>query len=138
MLLQRPLPDNVGYITQYFGARPAVYAQYNLAGHNGLDYGAPRGTSILACHAGTATVGYDATGYGNYVRVSAPEYTTIYAHMSSVAVVTGQVVTARQLLGHVGSTGNSTGNHLHLGVKFTRGRNPAYLNWVDPLPYRYI
>ena len=67
---------------------------------------------------GTVTVARLSSSYGNYVMIyHGNGYATLYAHMSSMAVSEGQVVTAGQVIGYVGSTGQSTGNHLHLEVR---------------------
>ena len=73
------------------------------------------GTPINACNSGTIEVGYDADGWGNYVKVVMEngDY-TLYGHMSSVAVSSGQQVKTGDIVGYVGTTGASTGNHLHL------------------------
>lgn len=59
--------------------------------------------------------------------------TTIYAHLSKVTVRAGQRVQAGEQLGNVGSTGNSTGPHLHFGLRVAGVRNQAYGNWLDPM-----
>ena len=109
---QWPLP---GYghssITQYFGNN----------GHKGLDIGAPEGTPIVASRSGKVMVAnnYDSWGdsWGYYVAIYHDStYSTLYAHMSSVAAYEGQWVNKGDIIGYVGSTGNSTGNHLHFEV----------------------
>ncbi len=83
--------------------------------HNALDIAMPSGTEIHACMAGTAVVPGYHDSYGNYVKVRDEEGNyTLYAHMSGVAVTNGQRVAAGDVIGYVGSTGNSTGPHLHL------------------------
>ncbi len=136
--LSRPLPTNIGVITQWFGENPASYARFGLAGHNGLDYGAPLGSPILSAHAGTCQVGWDEYGYGCYVKISDGLFTTIYAHLQQALVANGQEVRQGQQIGVVGSTGNSTGPHLHFGVRVAGVRNPAYDGYVDPVIYRQI
>lgn len=87
--------------------------------HKGIDIGAPGGAKIVAANAGTViTRAYDANGYGNYVIVDhGGGYMTVYAHMSSVSVSKGQKVSKGQQVGKVGSTGRSTGNHLHFEIR---------------------
>lgn len=77
------------------------------------------GQKVYAAAAGTATVGYDAAGYGNYVRVSHSNgYTTLYAHLQSVAVANNASVTTQTILGYVGDTGSATGApHLHFSYR---------------------
>lgn len=87
--------------------------------HAGEDIGAPSGTPILAADSGIATVIPDnGNGYGNYVIINhGGGRTTLYAHMSGFAVSNGASVTQGQTIGYVGSTGNSTGPHLHFEVR---------------------
>lgn len=136
--LARPLPLDVGRVTQYFGERPDSYLSFKIAGHDGLDYGVSEGTPVLAAHSGVCTVGFDPPGYGNYVRITGPDYVTIYAHLRSMRVVDGDVVTRGEQIGESGNSGNSTGPHLHFGLKLVNMRNPAYRNWIDPVPFRDV
>ena len=87
--------------------------------HAGEDIGAPMGTSILAAASGIATVIPDnGNGYGNYIMINhGGGRVTLYAHMSGFAVSNGATVTQGQTIGYVGSTGNSTGPHLHFEVR---------------------
>ncbi len=100
-----------------------------LHGWNGVDIGAPTGTSIYAAAGGTVIVarqgGWNG-GYGSYVVVSHPNGTqTLYAHMSRVLVSPGEAVARGSVLGKIGSTGLSTGAHLHFEV---RGAVNPYAN----------
>ena len=89
--------------------------------HQAQDIAAPEGTPILASADGVVTVA-NATdswggGYGYYVRINHNgTYDTLYAHMVAVAATHGQVVVKGQVIGYVGNTGNSRGNHLHFEV----------------------
>ena len=87
--------------------------------HAGEDIGAPSGTPILAADSGIATVIPDnGNGYGNYIMINhGGGRVTLYAHMSGFAVSNGASVTQGQTIGYVGSTGNSTGPHLHFEVR---------------------
>ena len=87
--------------------------------HAGEDIGAPSGTPILAADSGVATVIPDnGNGYGNYIMINhGGGRVTLYAHMSSFAVSGGASVSQGQVIGYVGSTGNSTGPHLHFEVR---------------------
>jgi murein DD-endopeptidase MepM/ murein hydrolase activator NlpD len=136
--LLRPLPNDVGWISQWFGETTIDYSRFGLTGHNGVDYAAPKGSPVLAAHAGKCETGYDEYGYGNYVRISTAEYKTVYGHLERLLVSDGQEVVAGQAIALVGSTGNSTGPHLHFGLKFCSGHNPGYLDWVDPVPFRDV
>ncbi len=89
--------------------------------HGGTDIGAPEGTPILAAADGTVIVANAndswGGGWGYYVKISHNStYATLYAHCSKIAVVNGQAVKKGQIIAYVGTTGNSTGNHLHFEV----------------------
>lgn len=144
-LLAWPLgPVVLGTLTQRFGENPANYAIFGLIGHNGIDVGIPLGTPVYASHAGQAWIYTDTGlrgGYGRVVEIWNPQiaggsaFKTIYAHLSDWSVADRAHVQAGQLIGHTGSTGNSTGPHIHFSIKLLQGRNPGYLNWTDPAPY---
>ena len=136
--LSRPIPEGVGRVSQWFGENPADYADYKLAGHNGIDYAVPLGTLVLAAHEGRCMVAHDLAGYGIFVRITSfdNETQTLYAHLNATLVSQGERVERGQIIGNSGNTGNSTGPHLHWGMKLLRGRNPAYRDWVDPVPWR--
>lgn len=100
---------------------PGAVRTQGLHGYNGVDYGAPAGTPIHAAAAGEVVVsrtsGYNG-GYGLYVVIKHPNGTqTLYAHMSRVAEGVGDHVEQGEVIGYVGSTGRSTGNHLHFEVR---------------------
>ena len=107
-----PLPGHT-YISCHFGEVDA----FGNAGHRGTDIPAPEGTPILAAHSGTVLVSGWNDSYGNQVLLdSGAGLSTRYAHMTQTAVTAGEAVTAGQVIGYVGSTGDSTGNHLHFEV----------------------
>ena len=106
--------------------------------HAGIDLAAPGGTPIYAAASGYVQVaGWSSGGYGNYVIIyhgkmsDGVAYSTLYGHMKSVATSAGKYVNQGDLIGYVGSTGNSTGNHLHLEV--WKGGSKA--NAVNPRGY---
>ena len=106
--------------------------------HAGIDMAAPAGTPIYAAASGYVQVaGWSSGGYGNYVIIyhgsmsDGNAYSTLYGHMKSVATSAGKYVKQGELIGYVGSTGNSTGNHLHLEV--WKGGSKA--NAVNPRSY---
>lgn len=110
--LQWPLPGHT-YISCHFGEVDA----FGNAGHRGTDIPAPEGTPILAAHSGTVLVSGWNDSYGNQVLLdNGAGLSTRYAHMTKPAVTAGETVTAGQVIGYVGSTGDSTGNHLHFEV----------------------
>lgn len=87
--------------------------------HKGVDIAAPIGTSVFASAEGEVLrTGYDAGGYGRFIEVRHPNgMSTLYAHLSRVDVHTGEAVTADERIGLVGTTGRSTGPHLHFEVR---------------------
>ena len=119
-----PLPGvGVGSITGHFGD------MYFNGPHNGLDLGAGYGTPIVAAQAGEVISAQYHWSWGNNVLIWHNEtFSTRYAHMSSIAVSAGQYVEQGQIIGYVGSTGESFGNHLHFEVYYGGSR-------VDPDPY---
>jgi len=94
--------------------------------HQGIDIGAPSGTPIWAAKAGTVIHAEWMGGYGNVVLIDHGEgFTTVYAHQSSIAVAEGQAVSRGEVIGYVGSTGRSTGPHLHFETRFGgKAQNP--------------
>lgn len=104
-----------GVITSRYGSNDSVRSH----AHSGLDIAAPYGTPIKAAASGTVTYSGNAgDGFGNYVIISHGNgVTTVYAHCSQLLVSAGQTVSQGDVIAKVGSTGNSTGNHLHLEVR---------------------
>ncbi|MBR1660249.1 MAG: peptidoglycan DD-metalloendopeptidase family protein [Oscillospiraceae bacterium] len=124
-------PANTTWITSPFGYR--VHPIYGTTRfHSGTDIGAQYGTPVTAAASGTvitAVVDYGTTGYGTYVAIYHPNgTTTLYGHMSSLAVSQGQSVSQGQVIGYVGSTGAATGPHLHFEVRIDGA-------CVDPMQY---
>ncbi len=104
-----------GTISSYFGSR-TLYGVYDY--HSGLDIAAPYGTNVVAADGGTVTFSGWKNSYGNMVIITHDNGTqTYYAHNSSLLVSSGQKVYRGQSIAKVGSTGNSTGNHLHFEVR---------------------
>ena len=107
-----PLPGHT-YISCNFGDDDA----YGNSGHRGTDIPAPEGTPILAAHGGTVIISGWNNSYGNQVLLdNGAGLSTRYAHMTQTAVTAGEAVTAGQVIGYVGNTGDSTGFHLHFEV----------------------
>lgn len=120
------LPVKSGYtITSRFGPRWGTT-------HTGTDVAAPTGTAIYAAAGGTVTfAGNQGNGYGNYIILSHGNgVSTLYGHCSSLSVSTGETVSQGQYIAAVGSTGNSTGPHLHFEVRKDGSR-------LDPQYYVY-
>ena len=128
--LMYPLIGTRGELTSVFGYRSPESTNFvGSTNHGGIDLAAPTGTPIAAVSGGVVTLAGWNGGYGNCVIVDHGNgFESLYGHMSSIAVSAGQSVMAGQTLGGVGSTGNSTGPHLHLSMY----QNGAA---VDPLPY---
>jgi murein DD-endopeptidase MepM/ murein hydrolase activator NlpD len=125
--------DGTPRVTQWYGENPDYYRQFGVAGHNGIDFGIVVGTPLRSVAPGKVTrVRQDSTGYGWHVYVNHGWGQSIYAHMSRIDVQEQQDVQAAQVLGLSGNTGNSTGPHLHFGMRIY-GRNvPAMNDWVNP------
>lgn len=127
-----PLDSNLQYITTYFG-----YDAWRGGNHYGIDVGNAGigGKNIYAAQGGTVITAYGDGGwhggFGNYIIIDhGGELSTVYAHCSAVTVSVGQTVNKGDVIGYVGSTGWSTGNHLHFE---TRVNGTA----VDPFSYSY-
>ena len=125
-------PSYCTYITSVQGNRVhPITGQYGP--HGGTDIGASYGSAIYAAGSGTVVTAYNNSayngGYGNYAMINHGNgIQTLYAHMSVCSVTVGQTVSAGQTIGYVGSTGRSTGPHLHFEVRVNGSR-------VDPQSY---
>ena len=119
-----------GYtVTSVFGWRlHPVHGYYRM--HNGVDLAAPKGTPIYASRSGQVTVAKYGTDAGYYVTVNHGDgFASVYMHMTHYVVSVGQYVSQGQVIGYVGSTGASTGPHLHFGIM----KDGVYVN-----PMKYI
>lgn len=122
-----PVPTN-RYVSSHYGYRNIFgYREF----HTGIDIPAPQGTPIIASNSGVVTTArYASTGYGNRVIVDhGGGYKTLYAHCYSLNVKVGDYVAQGDVIAYVGSTGMSTGNHLHFEIR----ENDVTVN-----PYPYI
>lgn len=119
---------NSTYVTSKYGYRiHPIFGTKKF--HSGIDIGAAAGTAVLAADGGTVSVATYSSSYGNYVMIyHADGTTTLYAHMSSLAVSAGQTVSQGSTIGYVGETGWAKGPHLHFEVR----KDGATL---DPLAY---
>lgn len=117
------------YISSEFGYRThPIYGDQRF--HNGLDMAAPGGSPILAAYDGTVVAAAYSSSMGNYIMIDHGDgLYTIYMHASALYVSKGQSVTKGQQIAAVGSTGNSTGNHLHFSVRL----NGSYVS-----PWNYL
>ena len=133
-----PNPDSVVWVTPvpyYILTSPFGMRYHPILGvermHEGVDLACAEGTEIYATRGGVVTItSYQENGAGNYVQIDHGDgYKSIYMHMTHYIVSVGQYVAAGQVIGYVGSTGLSDGNHLHFGISY----NGTYVN-----PMEYI
>jgi len=114
-----------GIVSSGFGARKSEYQ--NVTGeHKGIDIAAATGTKIKSAMSGTVTQVSSEGDYGNHIRITKNNVTTLYAHCQDLYVVEGQEILEGQEIASVGSTGNSTGPHLHFEIRINDNPiNPA-------------
>ncbi len=118
------VPCSYVYVSSRFGSREQPTAGASTY-HQGVDLAAPAGTPIYATRSGVVTIARSSASAGNYVTVNHGDgYSSVYMHMTNYVVSVGQYVSQGQLIGYVGSTGISTGNHLHFGI----AKNGTYVN----------
>ena len=123
-----PLDAKINVLSSLYGGRihPVTGKPSN---HGGIDIPAAKNTPIYASKSGVVTTSVKQGTYGNYVVVSHSDGTsTLYAHMNKRAVSKGQTVKQGQVIGYVGTTGRSTGNHLHFEIRVNGDRR-------DPVDY---
>ena len=128
-----PLPSGYTKVSSPFGARSKTLSSDGF--HSGIDLSAPGGTEILASKAGTVfSITHNGSQIGNSVTLKHegnPVAYTLYHHMSRIGDVTeGQQIAQGQVIGYVGSTGHSTGNHLHFEIRIG-GNHRGSLNNTD-------
>lgn len=121
------VPCKYTRVTSAFGYRwHPTTGEWSM--HKGVDLGASKGTPIYASRSGTVSTATYHTTAGNYVTINHGDgYSSTYMHMTHYVVKRGQYVEAGQLIGYVGSTGRSTGPHLHFGII----HNGQYVNPMD-------
>lgn len=118
-----PPMETYVYISSYYGMR-------NGKMHTGVDFAAPAGTSIYAWKDGIVTFAGWSGGYGNFVTIQHEDgYVSRYAHCSELLVEEGQVVKKDETIAYVGSTGNSTGYHLHFEILI----DDEFINPLTPI-----
>lgn len=122
-------PTDGGFISSPFGGRPNPFSGYGRDWHPGIDIAVDYGTPVYASAAGYVQQSGWYGGYGKYVRLSHDfGYETAYGHMSRLAVEAGSFVKKGEVIGYVGSTGYSTGPHLHFEIlKYGEQVNPSSL-----------
>ena len=123
------LPIQYEYVSSYFGYRDHPVDDV-VKFHSGVDLAANYGVPIVAARSGTVkSTGYEADGAGYYVVIDhLDNYKSSYLHMSRYIVEPGQFVVAGQIIGYCGSTGKSTGPHLHFSILYNN-------EYVDPEKY---
>jgi murein DD-endopeptidase MepM/ murein hydrolase activator NlpD len=143
--LNCPVPN--APITQQFGpsslvGEPAYTFQgtYYHQFHQGVDLGAPTGTPVYAVTSGQITFANldqprgPGTGYGKEIRLYDGHSVYLFGHLSEILVNQGEAVSVGHVIGKVGSTGFSTGPHLHFGVSINGVSSIGGGEWVDPVP----
>ena len=125
----RPVVE--GYISSYFGERADPFDGHDAI-HKGVDFAGQLGSEVLAVAAGVVTRAGPASGYGNLVEINHGDgYSTRYAHNETILVNVGDTVTRGQPVALMGSTGRSTGPHVHFEV-LRNGQQVNPLSFVDP------
>lgn len=125
-----------GRITSAYGARESfttANGQRASSNHDGIDIAAPEGSNVGAAASGRVVYAGTKGGYGNYVEVEHADGShSFYGHLASIGVKKGDQIASGATLGRVGSTGNSTGPHLHWGMRDASGKS------VDPRNMRSV
>lgn len=129
-------------VSQAWGSNPQFYGRFSysgvrLKGHNGFDFAMPVGTPLLACDAGRVLrVSYGNLGLGKYVLLQHDWGESLYGHMDEIDVQVSQVVPLGGRIGVSGNTGNSTGPHLHFGIKvLPYRRGDGWGGYCNPAPF---
>jgi len=132
--LNSPLLNKKSYpITQGFGENPKVYQRFGMPGHNGLDFGCPEDTKLASCAKGMVIMSKKHKSYGNIIKIKhSSGYFSLYCHLNKRLVFAGETVKAGELIGLSGSTGFSTGPHLHFGLQSALDGTKPYNYYVDP------
>ena len=125
------VPCSYRKLTSPFGNRESP-TEGASTDHKGVDLAGPEGTPIYASRGGTVTIAKFSSSAGYYVTINHGDgYSSVYMHMTGYVVSKGDKVSGGQLIGYMGSTGISTGSHLHFGIMY----NGAYVN---PANYVYL
>src|SRR4030042_3584482 len=122
-------------ITQKFRENPANYKKFGLAGHDGIDFATPNGTKLLAPMKGKTYVGWASTTWGLYYGIENDWGTVYLCHLKENYLPSGVEVAEKQLIGETDNSGNSTGPHLHIGLRVKGFKDAEMKDFVDPLPY---
>lgn len=124
-------------ISQLFGPSSIDYSRFGLKGHNGIDFAGQIGDEILAAADGTVIhVGYEPEGYGHFILIDHGQHVGVYAHLKKILVNVWQRVAQGKQIAEMGNSGNSTGPHLHFGIRpKVYDRNDGYGGYIDPMPF---
>jgi murein DD-endopeptidase MepM/ murein hydrolase activator NlpD len=133
MVFAEPVPGHA--INSKFGLR-RLGGEPGARLHKGVDIAAPTGTSVYGAAEGVVLrIGYDPAGYGNFIEMRHPNgLTSLYGHLSRVDVASGDAVATGQRIGLIGSTGYSTGPHLHFEIR----RDGAQVNPAKVIGRRFL
>ena len=127
-------PVSCTYITSCVGNRfHPITGEWKY--HSGMDIGCQYGDTVWASDGGTVVIAGVNGGYGNCVMIQHSNYYTLYGHLSSIACSVGQSVSQGQTIGYVGSTGNSTGPHLHFEIRDGNKNCLDFGSWFSGLSY---
>lgn len=137
------LPFNGDYpVTFAFGATSEneeikkKFSEWSIIGHNGIDYGLPEGTEVIAAADGKVVQSGENRDFGISVTLEHTWGQSLYAHLKEAKVSQDQEVKAGEVIGLSGQTGAAFGEHLHFGIKPTDSdSNNGYLGFIDPTPY---
>lgn len=133
-----PISNSV--VTQYFGEHPEDYLQYGYPGHNGIDLVTDDSPPLVyAFRAGRCVkVGWQEDGYGKYIVLDHGDCKSYYCHLDEVYIKPGDRVEENQPIGLMGSTGNSSGPHLHFAIESSKMFGsfvPGYKDFLNPSPF---
>lgn len=112
------------------------FEEWGIAGHNGLDFGLPRGTDVVACDGGTVIQSGVNGDFGISVTVKHDWGISLYAHLQETNVFVGNHIKKGNIIGISGKSGAAFGPHLHFGIKLMNpDESNGYHGFIDPTPY---
>lgn len=133
-----PVPKN-SRISQLFGKRPEFYKPLGYKAHPGVDFAVKVGTDVCSSWWGEVfKVGFDEKGCGLYIIVKSDDFLVIYAHLGAINVIRGCYITKGQKIAKSGNTGNSSGPHVHYGIRDLSKTKNGYQGYIDPMPFLKI
>lgn len=123
-----------------FGYRPDPFTKL-ISFHSGIDYKVPKNTPVFSAAPGTVFFAGNLSGYGKTIIIDHENgYKTLYAHLENIEVKKNDPVSLQTIIGKSGSTGRSTGHHLHFEIRYNdKSVDPnPYLNLPKPIPQKSI